>query len=137
MSTLRQNYGNSTFMIVVEIVTLVKNGVQIPTEAFPVMYEMAEKLCKKQHCSFASMEHNEGIVTFVIHADLHLGDLGKLVGVIKSHWARMLKSEFHLTEGVWLPRYLVLSDRPENREELKASWIEKVSKLFEEEGENG
>lgn len=119
-------------MIIVEVVTLVRKSVQIPTEAFPVMREMAENLCKKQHCSLASIEHSEGIVTFVIHANLHLGDLGKLVGVIKSHWARMLKSEFHLMDGVWLPRYLVLSDRPENSDELKASWIEKVSKTFEE-----
>lgn len=127
MSMLQQNYGNSSFMILVEVVTLTKSGVVLPGEALPQMEQMATKLCKGQGCAFSSLKHNGNIITFNIYANLHMSDLGKLIGVIKSHWARMLKKDFKLESGVWLPKYLVLSETPTDRERLRAEWIKKVT----------
>lgn len=137
MSTLKQNYGNSSFMILVEVVTLTKSGVSLPSDALPVMEEMASALCKGQGCQLASLRYDENVVTFNIHANLHMSDLGKLIGVIKSHWARMLKKDYGLDAGVWLPKYLVLSETPAERDRLRAEWIAKVNAAFGAEPKKG
>jgi hypothetical protein len=113
-------------MIVIRISTLIKKGVVIPSEATPMMEESAKKLCKNQGCSFVGLELGDGILRFVIEANPHVGDLGNLVGTIKSLWSRILRRDFGLDQGVWIPRYLMVSDRPESFDKIEIEWAKKI-----------
>ncbi len=126
MSTAIRNYANSSFMIVIRVSTLIKKGVVIPGDATPMMQDSATKLCKKQGCTFVQLELGDGIVRFTIEANPHVGDLGNLVGTIKSLWSRMLRRDFGLAQGVWLPRYLLVSDRPEGFDKIEDEWVKKI-----------
>ena len=130
MSIAIRNYANSSFMIVIRVSTLIKKGAVIPSSAIPMMQDAATKLCKKQGCTFVQLELGDGIVRFTIEANPHVGDLGNLVGTIKSLWSRMLRRDFGLDQGVWLPRYLLVSDRPEGFDKIEDEWVKKIKDTF-------
>jgi hypothetical protein len=130
MSIALRNYANSAFMIVIRVSTLIKKGVVIPADAVPMMQDAAAKLCKKQGCTFMGLELGDGIVRFTLEANPHVGDLGNLIGTIKSLWSRTLRRDFGLQQGVWLPRYLLVSDRPEAFETIEDEWVKKVTNTF-------
>lgn len=133
MSIAIRNYANSSFMIVIRVSTLIKKGVVIPGDATPMMQDSATKLCKKQGCTFVRLELGDGIVRFTIEANPHVGDLGNLVGTIKSLWSRMLRRDFGLDQGVWLRRYLLVSDRPDDFDQIEDEWAKKVRDTFTDE----
>lgn len=117
-------------MILIRVSTLIKNEVVIPSDAIPMMEESARKLCKKQGCNFLGLELGDGILRFTLEANPHVGDLGHLVGAIKSIWSRTLRRDFGLDQGVWLPRYLLVSDRPDDFDQIEDEWAKKVRDTF-------
>lgn len=113
-------------MIVIRVTTLIKSGVTVPEEAKGMMQEAASKLCKKQSCQFVDMEMDEDVLRFRLEVTPQVGDLGHLIGAIKSIWSRTLRRDFGLPNGVWMPRYLIISTEPSDLSQIESDWIEKV-----------
>lgn len=126
MSSTTKRYGNSDFMILIKVTTLIKKGVSIPDEAKAMMKDSANKLCKKQNCQLVDMEMDGDVLRFSLEVTPQVGDLGHLIGAIKSIWSRTLRRDYDLSGGVWLPRYLIISTAPGNLTQIENDWIEKV-----------
>lgn len=132
MSISLKTYGTSSFMIVIRVTTLVKNGIAIPDAAIPMMIKAARKVCRKQHCTFSGLVMADGVVRFRIDPTPRVGDIGRVVGAIKSIWARLLHRDFGVGPGVWLSGNLLISETPESVEEMEKGWLESARKAAAE-----
>ncbi|OFA15482.1 hypothetical protein A4U49_12495 [Acidithiobacillus ferrivorans] len=116
--------------MIIRVTTLRNHTVHIPAEAATELKAVGHKLCKAHGFRFMALELSESKVTFDIEIQPKAGDLGALIGAIKSVWSRLLMREYGVPSAAWVPRYLIMTITPPDAEAIEQEWIEKVTKAF-------
>ncbi|WP_404813328.1 transposase [Acidithiobacillus ferridurans] len=132
MSSVIKVYKNSSFAILFRVSTVTKNEVSLPEGAAPAMEDAAKAICRKQKCRFVMLDVDGSAVHFEIEIHPGVRDIGQLVGVIKSTWSRLLCRDFGLPQGLWLPRYILLSKTSVDIESVEKEWLERIRESFAE-----
>lgn len=132
MSRAIRGYLSSSYIMIINVLTVTYSNTHIPSEALPVLEATARKLCAKHGFHFGALKMDPPKVQFEMEIQPKAGDLGALIGLIKSVWSRLLIREFGLSSPVWLPRYLITTITPPDAEAIEQEWLEKVTKAFAE-----
>ncbi|MBU2765955.1 hypothetical protein HAP94_07045 [Acidithiobacillus ferrivorans] len=132
MSRVIRGYESASFSMIIRVITIAYRCNSIPSDALPALESAARKLCATHGFNFLSLNQSEAKVSFDIEIQPKTGDLGSLIGAIKSVWSRLLVREFGVISPVWLPRYLILTITPPDAEAIEQEWLEKVTKAFAE-----
>lgn len=121
--------------MIIRVTTVRNHTIKIPPEAIVELKAVGHKLCKGRGFRFLDLVVSESKVTFDIEIQPKVGDLGALIGSIKSVWSRLLIREYGVPSAAWVPRYLITTITPPDAEAIEQEWLEKVTKAFPEEGE--
>ena len=135
MSRVIRSYKSASYSMIIRVTTIRNHTIQIPPEAIPELKAAGHRLCKVHGFRFLDLILSGSKVTFDIEIQPKAGDLGALIGSIKSVWSRLLIREYGLATAAWIPRYLITTITPPDAEAIEKEWLDKISKAFSEKGE--
>lgn len=116
--------------MIIRVTTVKNHTIEIPPEAIVELKAVGHKLCKGYGFRFLDLVVSGSKVTFEIEIQPKAGDLGALIGSIKSVWSRLLMREYGLATSAWVPRYLITTITPPDAEAIEQEWLKKVRKAF-------